>query len=112
MQQREMERAALARLALRPNLPAVRLDDAPRDIEAEPEAAAVGLGRLRKALENGVQVVGGDPAPAVADRKPNPALHRRKAERDFSACLRELHRVADQVREHLEDSIVVEAREE
>jgi hypothetical protein len=32
-----MECAATSRLALRPNLSAGRVDDAPRDVEAEPE---------------------------------------------------------------------------
>ena len=88
----ERERGALARLALGPDPPAVLLDEAAADGEAEAGAALlarVGGVDLLEALEDRLQLIGRDAATFVGD-----------AEQDVAVVLgrRERHDPADRAR--------------
>ena len=65
----EVERAPLAGRALGPDPAAVSLHDALGDVESQPDAASIVLGHLDEALEDGLQLVRGIPAPVSLTAK-------------------------------------------
>src|SRR5437763_2472190 len=105
--QREVERRPLSRLALRPDLSAVRLDDALGDRQAEARAEARGALRLPVGVEDVLQILVRDARAGVADDEEHLAVVARGAAGDAAARRRELHRVADEIREHLRDAVVI-----
>src|SRR5215213_7668071 len=88
--QAEREPAALVGLALRPDPPAMSVDDRSGDVQTEADAAAVVRAPLPEALEHGVQHVGGDAGTVVADRYVDLAVDGFGAHADFSAGAGEL----------------------
>src|SRR5690606_23328470 len=101
--------AALAR-ALRLDGAAVQLDEVPhdREPEAEPAVRARGGGvGLPEALEEPWQRRGADAGAVVADGEPDVAPGVRERDRDPAAARRELHRVRDEVPDHLLEALGV-----
>src|SRR5690606_6034933 len=102
--QQEPEGAAFAHPAVDADRAAVGLHDTLGDGEAEARAALLATVRAPEALEYAVQVLRVDAGTGVGDRDANPALRRRRGNLDAAARGYELERVAEQVREHLEDA--------
>src|SRR5687768_627580 len=63
----EVEGAALAELALRPDPALVPQHDELGDVQTEPHAAAIVRAKLMEPLEDRFELVGGDPRPGIAD---------------------------------------------
>src|SRR5690606_8465012 len=104
----EGHRRPLPHLALHLHAPAVRLDDAARDGEAEAGAGAAGAARLPERVEEARALLLGDARPGVRDAEDDVAAVARRAHGDAAALGRELDRVVDQVGEDLEDAVVVD----
>src|SRR4051812_25929710 len=107
----EAEDAAVARDALDPNSAAVELDDDLTNRQAE-SGAAVGLciGRLDLAepFEDPLTRFGRYAAPMITNREGRDAARiTERREKNPSIGGRKLDRVADEVREHLHDAIVI-----
>src|ERR671936_1200713 len=86
---------------LRVDRAAVRLDDLPADVQAEPHPRAVAV-RLEEALEQVLPMLRRDAEAAVTHR--DPYVRRRRTldvDVDATAVRAELDRVAEQVRHHL-----------
>src|SRR4029078_9796836 len=94
-------------LAVDPDAPAVRLDDALGDREAETGAEAGRAARLPEPLEDVRELELGDPGAAVGDREDDLFAAPLDRERDRSTRSRELHGVAEQVLEHLLHALAV-----
>src|SRR5262245_6535643 len=94
-------------MALDVDRPAVHLDDAPDDREAQAAAAPAGLARARateEPIEDPRQLVRVDPDAGVRDPDRRAAVARpADADPDRPAPWRELQRVADEVRHDLPD---------
>src|SRR5438445_5052488 len=101
--QREEERAALPRLALRPDLPFVRLHDPLGDGEPQTCALPGGLPPLPEALEDVRELLRGDPGPGVGHQEPGFAIAKLGPDGDRAAFRGELDRIPDQVGEDPED---------
>src|SRR5262245_25930028 len=105
--QREPEPAAAPYYALDAHPPAMRLDEALADEQSEPGALAFMGARRPIAIEQVREVGGLDAGPCIGDEDANLARVRGLADRDRVAVATELQRVAEQVREHLEDAIAI-----
>ena len=103
------ERTSLSELALRPDLPAVRLDDGFRNEESESEPGRIRTIQLPIAFENPLEIRLIDPRSEVSDRDPNELVDYREADKDLSSRRAEFDRVGQQVREDLKDSVVVDS---
>lgn len=106
--ERERELAALARFALRPDLPAVSFHDASGDIKAEAQSSPIILPELPEPLENGLEHVVGDAGTCVADGKTKFVCGADAFNSNGAALRRELDRVRDEIGQHLEHSIAIE----
>jgi hypothetical protein len=92
-------------------MPAVRVDDAFRDREAEADAAAIAAARLPEAIEQVIEMLLRNARTGVGDAEHDLHLVRPRREHDAPAGGRELDRVADEVAEHLEQTAFVGADE-
>src|SRR5439155_5416724 len=89
-------------LALRPDAPAVRFDDALRDVEAKSRAAGLrGVAHLAEGLEEARDVVGMQAHARVVDAHDDVPVRRARLDPDRAAGGRELERVAEEVEEDL-----------
>ena len=104
---REREGGAPARRALDPDATAVRFDDALGDGKPEPGASTPSPRRLPESVKDMRQVLGRDPAARVRHPEHDLLISRRGAHRDPSRPPRELDRVADEVLEHLKESVAI-----
>ena len=104
---RKRERRAARRRALDPDATAVRLDDALGDRKAEPGAETSSPGCLPESVKDTRQVIRGDTRARIRNSEDDLVIPRRRTDRDATASLRELDRVADQVLEHLKESIPI-----
>ncbi len=107
--QRDGERRPGALLRLDADRPAVPLDDVPGDREAEPGAAAARPGTvdLVEALEDPAAIPTGDPDPVVDDRDLHAPVGLADPHDDVAAVRAELHRVVDEVDDHLAEPLGV-----
>src|ERR1044071_6586421 len=105
---REEERAPSAARAVEPDPPAMGIDDRLRDEQSEPEPAAVVAECLEEPVEDALDVLGGYALPGVVHRELDLVADRADPHRDATALGGELERVADEVRDHLEDPRRVE----
>src|SRR5262249_44325843 len=99
----EDEAAAVAGLALDPDPTAVQLDEPLREREPEPGAIALleaDLGLL-ELLEDPLVILGRDSRSGVRHGHERLAVHPRGLDADVPARRRELHRVREQVEDHL-----------
>src|SRR5213078_2064613 len=101
---------ACARGAFRPDAPAVAFDQAPGDVKAETQAAAVGGAGLREAVEDCLEAVGGNSGPCVTDGNARRVPFDVEPQRDGSTLGGELDGVGEQICDHLHDAIVIDAR--
>jgi len=86
----------------------VGLDDARGDWKAEPGALTVCAGRrLPKSVKDARQVLGRDARARIRDSKDDLVISRGRTDGDTTASVRELDRIADQVLEHLKESIPI-----
>src|SRR6476659_4873961 len=104
---RERERRAARRRTLDPDATAVGLDDALGDWKAEPGTKPPSLGCLPESVKDTRQVLGRDAGACVRHSEDDLVIARGRTDRDKTASLRELDRVADQVLEHLKESIPI-----
>ena len=80
----------------------MKLDERPREGEADPEAApGTSARRLSIEIEDPGQELGGDPDPGVADHQRGAALPASNGDEDTAAPVGELQGIAEEVREHL-----------
>src|SRR5687768_3188159 len=98
---REVEGAAHADLALRPDAAAVRVDDAPRDVQTEAESSVVVLADLPEAFEYRLEHVARYAGAGVDHRHAQLVSGAFGANFDAAAARGELHRVRDEIREDL-----------
>ena len=105
-----MERAPRPRPAGGPDLPAVRLDDRPGDVEPEPEAASVRVLELGERLEHAIQVAFGDSGPLVLDGNLEVVPRPRRQDGDPALDRAELYGVGKKVRKHLEHPVAIGRR--
>src|SRR6185369_4186381 len=104
---RKEEGRATRRSALDPDATAVRLDDAFRDWQPEPSALASCPCGLPKSVKDMGQVLGSDARARIRNSEDDLVIPRGRADRDTTASLRELDRVADQVLEHLKEAVPI-----
>src|SRR6185369_6889298 len=105
---REIERTPPAEHALDPDPSAVGFYDASGDGKAQSRAeTAAARGRLPEPVEGVRQVPLGDAAASVRDPEHDVVVSRRRADRYATAGASELHRVADQVLEYLEQPVAI-----
>src|SRR5207244_3612776 len=104
---RERKRRAARRRTLDPDATAVGLDDALGDWKAEPGAETPSLGCLPEPVKDMRQVLGRDTSARIRNSEDDLVIPRGRTYRDGTASLRELDRVADQVLEHLKESIPI-----
>ena len=83
------------------------LDQAFRDIQAEPSAGASHASRLPVAIEDVRELAGRNSRPGIAYREPREAVLEIGFERDRAAWRRKLDRISDQVGKHLEHAVRV-----
>ena len=110
-----VERGAGAEVALRPDGAAVLLDDAAADGEAEAGAAllaGVGGFDLLEAVEDGVELVGGDAAAFVDDFEEDGVGGGFGVDANGGGGGRELDGVGEQIGEDLQDAVGVAIEEE
>ena len=88
----------------------MRVDQAARDVEAQPEAAVLICAHLSKALEDRFERLLGNAGPRIAHSQPHATVVALAEERDPSAARRVLEGVRDRVAQHLEDVVVVSRR--
>ena len=98
---RDEERAAASDVALHPDLAAMRIDDALRDVEPKTEPLPIGDVHAVETLEDARELLLGNPASRVAHGDAASVVQRRQLDHDGAARLRELDGVTQQVREHL-----------
>src|SRR6266508_2539010 len=103
--QDEREGRALADPALDAQPAAVRVDDAPRDGEPEPGAAAGAP--LPPAIEHVREVLRGDAGAVIRDGHLRLTLPQRHPHLDVPAAGGERDRVSDEVRNHLEHAVAI-----
>ena len=108
---REREHRAVPELACHPDPSAVQLDELPAQREAEPRPLRllVRTPYLPELLEDDLVMLGRDPDAAVGHRDLRDAIHTRRAHLHASALRRELHRVREEVEQHLLDLALVGA---
>src|SRR6202035_2992265 len=105
--EREVESRSLPRLAPHPDPTAVCFDDTFGDWQSESGAHALGAFGLPVRIEDVAEVLLRNPGPGVAHREQHSRVLCLGAEADRAAAWRELHRVPDQVRQHLEDAVAI-----
>src|SRR6266496_5134107 len=110
VRQGEEECAPFTRPTVDPDLSSMGLDDAAGDVETEPGASRC-RPNLRKASENTVVLAGGNARPGVRDRDPEPVALL-DLEADRAPLRRELDGISEEIREHLQDPIAIEARDD
>src|SRR6185369_5113308 len=86
---------------------AVRLDDLPRDVEAEPDPGALRAGDAEEALEHPVRVLRRDAGAGIPDLEPREPPLARGPQHDARAGRAVAERISDEVREHDRDAIRV-----
>ena len=84
-------------------------EDAPRDVEAEAESPPVAAADLPELPEDGLQARGGNSPSGIRDGDAHLAPGAPRADGDAGPSRRELERVAEQIGEHLEDPLAIEA---
>ena len=89
------------RRALDPDSTAVRFDDALRDRKAEPGALAVRACRLPESIEDTRQILDRDAGARIGNPEDDLLIPHRRRDRDATAGVRELDRIADQVKQDL-----------
>src|SRR5690349_17066210 len=104
--ERELEVRAATDLAVDGDRPAMRLDDALGDREAEARAPALLLAPLPVSVEHVRELLGRDARALIDDAEHDAAVALGEGQRDRRA-LRVLDRVADQVREHLQHAVAI-----
>src|SRR5207244_12871968 len=109
--QLEAEAGALRRARLRPDAPAVGLDDRARDREPEPASALVaGAARIRavEAIEHPVELLGRQARSGVGDAELDPAVtgHDPDGDAIVRGCLADC--VAHEVSEHLPEPVGID----
>lgn len=87
---------------LRPDPATMSLHNGSRDVQTEADPASIVLGDLNEAIENGFQLVVGDTRSCVANGEAHVSANPFDMHDNFAAGRRELERVAQQIREHLE----------
>src|ERR1700730_11811132 len=92
------ERTSRSELALRPDLPAVRLDDGFRNEEYESEPGRICTIHVPISFENPLEIRLIDPRSEVSDRDPNELVDCQEADKDLSSRRAEFDRVGQQVR--------------
>ena len=107
LRNRKREGRAAIRRALDPDSTAVGFDDALGDGKAEPSAVAVRACRLPKSVKDTGQVLGRNAGARIRHSEDDLVIPRGRADRDTTASLRELDRIADQVLEHLKEPIPI-----
>ena len=90
----------------------MRLDQAARDVKAQPEAAVLVCAHLSEALEDRFERLLRNARPRIAHRQPHATVVALADERDLAAARRVLEGVRDQVAQYLEDAVVIEGRVE
>ena len=103
---REVKPRATPELALRPDPPAVRVDNTLRDVQPEPGGAPALGGRLVR-LEQRGQQVGLDPRPGVLDREQHVRIAAGTGDRHPVTRPAELDRVPEEVPEQLQHAVAV-----
>jgi hypothetical protein len=106
--QREAEGAAFVRAALGPDVPAMSLNDALGDIETEPYTSRVALFDLLKALEHGLEMGCADTPTGITHGEAQLFVFVLETDDDTPARWRKFDRVANQIREHLQDASMIE----
>ena len=99
--------------ALGPHLPAVQLDQLAHQREADAGplvAARRRVVHLREAVEDPLELIGGNPHPGVRHRKVHAARLAPHRQLDPPARLRELQRIPDQVHQHLVERIRISVK--
>src|SRR5687768_11517821 len=111
--QRETERRSTAgSLASGLDVPTVRQDDVLRYREAESGAAARARSiRFVEALEDALKVAALDPDTGVRDAERDVTIVAGSRKSDGAARRRELHRVVNEIRQHLRDALAVGAND-
>ena len=104
---REEKSASASRCAFDPDASAVSLDDPFGDGKSEPGAETPGTGCLPESIKDTRQVLRRDTRARIRHSEDDLVVPRGRTHRDTTASLRELDRVADQVLEHLEESIPI-----
>jgi hypothetical protein len=100
---RETESAALTERAFHPNLAAMSLNDALRDVETETDAASIARGNLNVPLEDCFQLVGRNSGARVADSEADVVSDVFGTDDDPPLWWGELDRITQKVGKHLEN---------
>src|SRR5262245_26202139 len=93
--------------AFDPEASTVSLDDGFGDGEPEPGAATPSLGCLPKSVTDTGQVLRGDASARIRNPEDDLIISRCRARCDTTASTREFDRVADEVLEHLKESVPI-----
>src|SRR5687767_2433176 len=115
LRQHDMERAALAKLALHPDTPAVLLDDALADVQAEPHPRVLPVVDVRRAaetLEDGADILGRDADAVVLHRDARGRSLLPHSHEHRTARRTVFQRIFDEVGEQLRHAVPVEAADD
>ena len=83
------------------------LDDTFGDLKSQPGADTARPGCLPESVKDSRQVLGRDTRARIRHSEDDLVVPRRRTDRDRTASVRELDRIADQVLEHLKESIPI-----